>query len=190
MALTAKKVYAILNGKISEVSGDVSSLGTALQYKGTVATANALPTSPSIGDTYNIESKSVYGEAGMNVAWNGSEWDALGAAIDTSLLVAKADIVDGLTSTDTDKPLSANQGKVLKQAIEDSKYTLPTATATTLGGVKVDTALSGTSTNPVQNKAVKAAVDLKMDKAITDSVTSLKYEIGLEDGIMIFTEVE
>ncbi len=28
----------------------------------------------------------------------------------------------------------------------------------------VDTALSGTSTNAVQNKAIKAAIDLKLDK--------------------------
>ena len=33
--------------------------------------------------------------------------------------VAKTDIVDNLTSTDTDRPLSANQGKVLNEAISD-----------------------------------------------------------------------
>lgn len=33
--------------------------------------------------------------------------------------VAKTDIVDNLTSTDTDRPLSANQGRVLNEAISD-----------------------------------------------------------------------
>lgn len=53
-----------------------------------------------------------------------------GTTIDVSVadlisgLVNESDIVDNLTSTDTDKPLSANQGKVLKDAI-DAKYTKP-----------------------------------------------------------------
>ena len=32
MGLTAKKVYAVLNGKIEKVSSDVASLGTVLFY--------------------------------------------------------------------------------------------------------------------------------------------------------------
>ena len=42
---------------------------------------------------------------------------------------------------------------------QDTVYTLPEATTTALGGVKVDDALSTTSTNPVQNKIVKIAID-------------------------------
>ena len=42
---------------------------------------------------------------------------------------------------------------------QDTVYTLPEATTTALGGVKVDAALSTTSTNPVQNKIVKIAID-------------------------------
>ena len=39
----------------------------------------ALPASgQTTGDVYNIEADSVYGGAGMNVAWNGSAWDPLG----------------------------------------------------------------------------------------------------------------
>lgn len=49
------------------------------KYKGSVATASALPSSgQSVGDVYNIEAASTYGGAGMNVAWNGSAWDPLG----------------------------------------------------------------------------------------------------------------
>ena len=44
-------------------------------------------------------------------------------AINTELdkVVKKTDIVDNLTSTDTDKPLSANQGKVLNDTINEIK---------------------------------------------------------------------
>lgn len=41
----------------------------------------------------------------------------------------------------------------------NTQYALPTATDTVLGGVKVDRSLSATSTNPVQNMAVKGYVD-------------------------------
>ena len=47
---------------------------------------------------------------------------------------------------------------------KDTVYTLPTASATTLGGVKVDTALSSTSTNPVQNKVINTALGTKQVK--------------------------
>jgi hypothetical protein len=49
------------------------------KYKGSVATASALPTTgQTTGDVYNIEAESTYGGAGMNVAWNGTAWDPLG----------------------------------------------------------------------------------------------------------------
>lgn len=56
-----------------------SDLTGLYKYKGSVATAAALPSSgQTTGDVYNIEAESVYGGAGMNVAWNGTEWDPLG----------------------------------------------------------------------------------------------------------------
>ena len=86
MALTAKKVYAILKRQISDME---SQLNHPVRYKGTVATADLLPLNPAIGDMYNIESKSIYGGAGMNVAWNGVVWDTMGAPIDMSLYLTK-----------------------------------------------------------------------------------------------------
>lgn len=86
MALTAKKVYAILKRQISDME---AKLNSPVRYRGTVATADLLPLNPDIGDMYNIESKSVYGEAGMNVAWNGVVWDTMGAPIDMSLYLTK-----------------------------------------------------------------------------------------------------
>lgn len=86
MALTAKKIYAILKRQISDME---AKLNSPVRYRGTVATADLLPLNPDIGDMYNIESKSVYGEAGMNVAWNGVVWDTMGAPIDMSLYFTK-----------------------------------------------------------------------------------------------------
>ena len=81
--LTAKKVYAILNGKIQKVA---SGIGTAIFYAGSGATENDLPSSPEVGALYNIESDSSYGSAGMNVAWTGEIWDPMGPTIDLSTL--------------------------------------------------------------------------------------------------------
>lgn len=64
-------------------------LNSPVRYRGTVATADLLPLNPDIGDMYNIESKSIYGEAGMNVAWNGVVWDTMGAPVDMSLYLTK-----------------------------------------------------------------------------------------------------
>ena len=91
MALTAKKVYAILKRQISDMEAKIK---TPIIYRGTVATADLLPLNPDIGDMYNIESKSIYGEAGMNVAWNGVVWDTMGAPIDMSLYIKSSELAD------------------------------------------------------------------------------------------------
>lgn len=111
MALTAKKVYAILNGKVQQVSDQVSGIATPLIFKGTVATAEMLPTNPKIGWMYNIEKKSIYGEAGMNVAWTGTIWDAMGATIDMSLY---------LTANDAKSQYQPLEKKVVKTATDTS----------------------------------------------------------------------
>lgn len=50
-----------------------SDISNAYIYKGSVATVSALPSSgQTTGDVYNVEA------TGMNYAWNGSAWDALG----------------------------------------------------------------------------------------------------------------
>jgi len=52
------------------LKSDISSM---YKYKGSVATVSVLPSSDNTtGDVYNVES------TGMNYAWNGSAWDALG----------------------------------------------------------------------------------------------------------------
>lgn len=91
MPLTAKKVYAILKRQLEETE---ARLNHPVRYKGTVASADLLPKNPSVGDMYNIETKSIYGEAGMNVAWTGTQWDTMGASIDMSLYVKNSDIAE------------------------------------------------------------------------------------------------
>ena len=55
-----------------------SKISSVMSYKGTVATEAELPAQANIGDVYNVT------DTGMNYAWNGSQWDALGSDIDLS----------------------------------------------------------------------------------------------------------
>lgn len=70
----------------------------------------------------------------------------------------KVDSVDGksLTSNDFTDVLKNKLDGIAENA---NNYSLPTASATKLGGVIVDTDLNSTSTNPVQNRAVESAIE-------------------------------
>ena len=76
---TSTQVTAAINAAIS----------TVYEYKGSVDTAEQLPKEGvQVGDTYNIVAASEYGPAGMNVAWNGTAWDALGSSITIEAMTA------------------------------------------------------------------------------------------------------
>lgn len=62
------------------------------RYIGSVSTENDLPTNADVGDVYNIVNASSYGGQGMNVAWTGSSWDALGEMFN----------IESITSTELD----------------------------------------------------------------------------------------
>lgn len=52
-----------------------SDLASVYKYKGSVAAVANLPTGAADGDVYNVEAD------GMNYAWNGTAWDALGSSV-------------------------------------------------------------------------------------------------------------
>ena len=66
----------------SEVDSKISTaVSSAYKYKGSVATYADLPSSgQTTGDVYDTQ------DTGINYAWNGTAWDALGQLVDTSVL--------------------------------------------------------------------------------------------------------
>lgn len=142
MALTAKKVYAILKRQISDME---AKLNSPVRYRGTVATADLLPLNPDIGDMYNIESKSVYGEAGMNVAWNGVVWDTMGAPIDMSLYLTKEEaetVIQRLVTEYFEKnPVKPGATTEQAQQIEQNKTDIASLKTET-GSLKEDLKIS------------------------------------------------
>lgn len=105
---TAAQVESIVTSKGYQTSSQVESAITAKGYmnstavnsaiesavssvykvKGSVNDAKSLPSSSKTGDVYNIKAASTYGPAGMNVVWNGTEWDALGSSITIEAMTA------------------------------------------------------------------------------------------------------
>lgn len=76
--LTNDSGYQTAADVSSAISGAVTS---AYIYKGSVTNQAALPSSGNTtGDVYDVQ------DTGMNYAWNGSAWDALGTYVDSSVL--------------------------------------------------------------------------------------------------------
>lgn len=96
----AAVLKAVVSDAVSQIGGkaDASALNnyalktdiaSMYKYKGSVATVSALPSSDNTtGDVYNVES------TGMNYAWNGSAWDALGETFSiTAITNAEIDTI-------------------------------------------------------------------------------------------------
>lgn len=85
-----QQAMAVVNGKADAstlanyaLKSDITNM---YKYKGSVATVSALPSSDNTtGDVYNVE------VTGMNYAWNGTDWDALGE-IFTITSISNSDI--------------------------------------------------------------------------------------------------
>lgn len=93
------------NDFTDELKALVEKLQTPMNYKGSVATYDTLPKSNvQTGDVYNVTAD------GKNYAWDGSAWDLFG--------LSAIDIVNDLTTGGVSVALSAEQGKVLKTAID------------------------------------------------------------------------
>lgn len=77
-ALSASSTNPVQNKVIYTALQDIlAQVSSIYHYKGS-CTAAELPGSADVGDVWNLSDASEYGPIGTNVAWDGSEWDALG----------------------------------------------------------------------------------------------------------------
>ena len=78
-ALSATSTNPVQNKVIYAAIQDVlAQVASIYHYKGSCLAADLPMTDNAVGDTWNIEDASSYGPPGTNVAWDGTEWDALG----------------------------------------------------------------------------------------------------------------
>lgn len=142
----ASKVLSAAQGKA--LSDRINDLGNVYKYKGTKLTISEVIaiTNAVVGDVYNVEAEfSVGGKkypAGTNVACikntsttehTEANWDPLGGTVDLSTYATKAEMNSGLnskintsaikndlTTGGVTNVLSAEQGKILKQMIDQA----------------------------------------------------------------------
>lgn len=154
-----------------------AAVASTYKYKGSV-TADKLPTSGQVvGDVYNITNDSSYGKAGMNVAWNGTTWDALGSNVDLSAVskiindhIANKSNPHAVTKAQVGLGSVANldQSKAIKSITRSGT----TFTATALDGTT--TTFTQQDTNTTYGVATSSADGLmsKSDKAKLDGVAA------------------
>ncbi len=143
----------------------------SLVYAGKFSSESELPSQPRLGWTFVADGPvSCFGyllQAGDMLVCTGmspAEWIALAGPVDGSGYVTFNDV-----ATPATPGVMSPADKAKLDGIEPgaNRYVLPKATAVLLGGVYVDPALDSSSDNPVENRAVKAALDRKADRAAT-----------------------
>ena len=156
-----------------KISCDISTMN----FKGTVATYEQLPTDgQDVGDVWNISSTNT------NYCWNGSNWITIGSSVDISGLMNK----DGSNAAfpehkgaipDFSTMLINGGGGFKTRNILDIKSNF----------FPVDTILSKTSENPVQNKVITANMFVVFASETYDYNNHfiLPAEIPIEKGVRI-----
>lgn len=122
----ASKALSAAQGKA--LNDRISGLGNVYRVKGTKTNLSDVLalTDAKVGDVWNVTNAFTLGSkpypANTNVVCitetspsdhDEGNWDPLGGTVNLSTYVLKSDIVDNIVSSDTNKPLSANQGKLL-----------------------------------------------------------------------------
>lgn len=126
------KALSAAQGKA--LNDKISGLGSVYRVKGTKTNLSDVLalTDAKVGDVWNVTNAFTLGgkpyPANTNVvcitATSSSDhdegnWDPLGGTVDLSTYVTKSDIVDNIISSDTNKPLSANQGRLLGARLDE-----------------------------------------------------------------------
>lgn len=130
--VTAEQVGAYTTDEVDDMIA--SAISSTYKVKGSVDNYSSLPTNAEVGDVYNVVDE--YGDypAGTNWVWVGAT-DTEEAHWDA--LGGTVDLSDYYTKTEVDSKITASK-------------------------VTVDSALSSTSTNPVQNKVINTALAGKL----------------------------
>lgn len=138
-----------MNYGISSAIEAINNMGTGsiFNFKGSVPTKADLPTTATTGDVYQVI------DEGINYAYNGTTWDAIGSGtdIDLSQYALSADVKAALAGKQN--TLTAGENVTIVDNI--ISVTIPDIPSQ----ITIDSELSDTSENPVQNRVIKKALD-------------------------------
>lgn len=170
--LTAKANAADVYTK-AEVDGKLTS---AFTYKGSVATADALPQEGNkTGDVYNVE------DTGVNYAWDGEKWDSLSGTVDLTGYLTKDEAGQTyVTQTALSESLAEKANTTdLEGMVKYSPFVYNDQTRNTIQLANYDS-LSGVTT---QGVGVNLAMVSKWDKADFGSM-QVTMNLNSKDGIV------
>ena len=128
-----KVIYAAIQDVIAQVA-------SIYHYKGSCLAADLPTTGNKVGDVWNLEDTSSYGPQGTNVAWDGTEWDALGGDLTSDVIptagsqhpVMSGGVYDALlTKEDVD-----NKTTVIDATATDDQYPSAKAVFDALEGLE------------------------------------------------------
>ena len=191
----------------TEVDNAISAVITSLDWKESVATYTDIATTyPTPEDGWTVTVK----DTDETYRYNGTEW----VSILTSTIPLASDTVDGkMSSTDftklsnitgtntgdeTNSTIKTKLGTDLSNKLEATNIIAGTNVTLTKDGnnitinstggssITIDSALSGTSENPVQNKVIKTALDNKVNSVVNMGLSSNDFTNTLKtklDGI-------
>lgn len=156
------------------LSAVVQSQVTALDEKVDAISAETQPYSAGSGINISGQVISVKGnhvvntiEAAQNASGTQLSYTADGVA--TPVVLGKSGFINGLRVIDNNyNSFSLLSGLTIAgtdATITNYKAVVPSATTSVYGAVKVDNAINSASTNPVQNKVIKEALDEKANGA-------------------------
>lgn len=170
------EIAAIKNGETLDSFGDVE---TALGDKADTLTTYT-KTEVDTALSAKANSADVYSKTAVDTAL-GNKADKSATYTKTEVdtaLNAKANATDVYSKSDVDTALDGKVDKETGKRLSTNDYT--NAEKTKLAGIEaqankttVDDALSGSSTNPIQNKVVKSALDSKADASTTYTKTEV-----------------
>lgn len=160
-----------------QLQSAIQGLGTVFDLKGTKATVQDLPSSGNeIGDVWYVTAEQV-GYIWLNDGTQ-NKWEQFGAPIDLSGYVQYVDIINNLTSTATNKVLSAYQGKVLNDQISSlsSQLGSTNSNVSTLQG-KVSALESDNSTNKSNISTLQSNVSTLQSTVNTINSSYAKVQV-------------
>lgn len=144
-----------------------SEITSVYKMKGSLSNLAAIQSvvDKEIGDVYNAE------DSGMNYVWNGSIWDALGSSVDLSVYYTKDESDNRYIQKESGKALSSNDYTTNEKnklaGIEEQAQKNP----------PIDTTLSETSKNAVENKVITTEMNKKAEKTDVEENASIISDI-------------
>lgn len=206
----ASKALSAAQGKV--LNDKISGLGSVYRVKGTKTNLSDVLalTDARVGDVWNVTNAFTLGgnpyPANTNVVCitatsssNHGEgnWDPLGGTVNLSTYVPKSDIVNNTVSSDTNKPLSANQGRLLGARLDkleakaDLYKLLKTFTSGSLGSkADVDSLLGAYSTFNSAVTAGKLIYGIYKDSnSLTHAVTFTAYNSTSRKQIIMYAVI-